>query len=51
LLGKQMDYRGYSMPVEKKPKRYHEGRVIVDQGSFYTYAEWSETSEHPAPDL
>ncbi|KAH8687929.1 hypothetical protein BGZ60DRAFT_440107 [Tricladium varicosporioides] len=51
LLGKQMDYKGYSMPVEKKPKRYHEGRVVVDQGSFYTYAEWEETSAHPAPDF
>jgi hypothetical protein len=51
LLGKQMDYNGFSMPVEKKPKRYHSGRVIVDQGSFYTYADYTDTDLHPAPIL
>ena len=51
LLGKQMDYNGFSMPAEKKPKRYHSGRVIVDQGSFYTYASYTETDSHPAPNL
>ncbi|TVY41797.1 ATPase family AAA domain-containing protein 3-B [Lachnellula occidentalis] len=51
LMGKQMDYKGYSMAAEKTPKRFHEGRVVVDQGSFYTYAEWEETSKHPAPTL
>lgn len=51
LLGKQMDYNGFSMPVEKQPKRYHSGRVIVDQGSFYTYADYTDTENHPAPSL
>jgi hypothetical protein len=51
LLGKQMDYNGFSMPVDKKPKRYHSGRVIIDQGSFYTYADWEDTDKHPAPIL
>ncbi|KAF4629313.1 hypothetical protein G7Y89_g8838 [Cudoniella acicularis] len=51
LEGKQMDYKGYSMAVEKRPQRYHEGRVVIDQGSFYTYAEWEETTAHPAPAL
>lgn len=51
LLGKQMDYNGFSMPAEKKPKRYHSGRVIVDQGSFYTYADYEDTNAHPAPTL
>lgn len=51
LLGKQMDYNGFSMPVDKKPRRYHSGRVIVDQASFYTYADYSETCNHPAPCL
>lgn len=51
LMGKQMDYKGYSMVAEKKPKRFHEGRVVVDQGSFYTYAHWRETDKHPAPTL
>ena len=51
LLGKQMDYNGFSMPADKKPKRYHSGRVIVDQGSFYTYASYTETDSHPAPNL
>ncbi|CAG8978561.1 hypothetical protein HYALB_00012435 [Hymenoscyphus albidus] len=51
LKGKQMDYKGYSMVADKKPKRFHEGRVVVDQGSFYTYAEWAETSVHPAPNF
>ncbi|ATZ58271.1 CND8 [Botrytis cinerea B05.10] len=51
LMGKQMDYRGFSMPVEQKPKRFHEGRVVVDQSAFYTYADWQETQKHPAPVL
>ncbi|KAM3073696.1 hypothetical protein ACMFMG_004420 [Clarireedia jacksonii] len=51
LMGKQMDYRGFSMPAEQKPKRFHEGRVVVDQASFYTYADWQETQKHPAPVL
>jgi hypothetical protein len=51
LLGKQMDYKGYSMIAKQKPKRYHEGRVVIDQGSFYTYADWNETDMHPAPIL
>jgi len=51
LLGKQMDYNGFSMPAEKKPKRHHSGRVIVDQGSFYTYASYEEIDPHPAPNL
>lgn len=51
LLGKQMDYNGFSMPADKKPKRYHSGRVIVDQGSFYTYADYTDTDAHPAPTL
>ncbi|KAI9742742.1 MAG: hypothetical protein M1818_003471 [Claussenomyces sp. TS43310] len=51
LLGKQMDYKGFSMVAKQKPKRYHEGRVVVDQGSFYTYASWRETDLHPAPIL
>lgn len=51
LLGKQMDYKGFSMVAKQKPKRYHEGRVVVDQGSFYTYADWNETDLHPAPNL
>ena len=51
LLGKQMDYKGFSMLAKQKPKRYHEGRVIVDQGAFYTYAEWQETDQNPSPSL
>lgn len=51
LLGKQMDYKGFSMVAKQRPKRYHEGRVVVDQGSFYTYADWGETDLHPAPNL
>ena len=51
LLGKQMDYKGFSMVAKQKPKRYHEGRVIVDQGAFYTYAHWSETDLNPCPNL
>lgn len=51
LLGKQMDYKGFSMAANKKPRRYHAGRVIVDQGSFYTYADYSDTDVHPAPTL
>jgi hypothetical protein len=49
LMGKQMDYKGYSMQVKEKPKRWYEGRVVVDQGSFYTYADWSDVCAHPAP--
>jgi hypothetical protein len=37
------------MQVKEKPKRWYEGRVVVDQGSFYTYADWSDVSAHPAP--
>ncbi|KAG9230294.1 hypothetical protein BJ875DRAFT_385474 [Amylocarpus encephaloides] len=51
LIGKQMDYKGYSMPVKEKPKRFHEGRVVVDQGSFYTYADYNDTCLHPAPNF
>lgn len=51
LMGKQMDYKGFSMVAEKKPKRFHEGRVVVDQGAFYTYADWEDTDKHPAPTL
>jgi hypothetical protein len=51
LNGKQMDYNGFSMAADKKPKRYHSGRVIVDQGSFYTYADYTDTNAHPAPTL
>jgi hypothetical protein len=51
LMGRQMDYKGYSMAAKQRPKRYHEGRVVVDQGSFYTYAGWEETDVHPAPVL
>lgn len=51
LMGKQMDYKGYSMSAKQRPKRYHEGRVVVDQGSFYTYAGWEETDCHPPPTL
>ncbi|RAL60584.1 hypothetical protein DID88_009779 [Monilinia fructigena] len=51
LMGRQMDYRGFSMPVEQKPKRFHEGRVVVDQSAFYTYADWHETQKHPPPVL
>jgi len=51
LMGRQMDYKGYSMAAKQRPKRYHEGRVVVDQGSFYTYAGWEETDIHPAPVL
>lgn len=51
LMGRQMDYKGYSMAAKQRPKRYHEGRVIVDQSSFYTYASWEDTDIHPAPQL
>jgi hypothetical protein len=51
LMGRQMDYKGYSMAAKQRPKRFHEGRVVVDQGSFYTYAGWEETDIHPAPSL
>lgn len=51
LMGRQMDYKGYSMAAKQRPKRYHEGRVVVDQATFYTYASWEETDAHPAPQL
>ncbi|KAH8586747.1 hypothetical protein B0O99DRAFT_700889 [Bisporella sp. PMI_857] len=51
LLGKQVDYNSFSMPAKKKPKRYYSGRVIADQGSFYTYAEYTETDAYPAPNI
>ena len=49
LLGKQMDYNGFNMPAEKQAKRYHNGRVVIDQGSFYTYASYEEREAYPAP--
>jgi len=51
LAGRQMDYRGFSMSADQTPKRFHEGRVVVDQASFYTYADWHDVNKHPAPVL